>query len=186
MTGMMTADMFQVGQMVTLESETHLYTAAGNGPYTLSADTPYEITQVSTNKVKIEAWVDLHWGGQRDYKFWIVPDNLKPADPDTHVRKLGEVPEGGIAPDDPRLAWLWEDAAKFAQKKGYCGQYDALTSALGIPGREREFKITTTVAGLEIKTSIRARSKQEAEEKVRVALASPAPEVSAEDTVSVA
>jgi hypothetical protein len=79
-------------------------------------------------------------------------------------RKLGEVPEGGIAPDDPRLAWLWEDAGKLATRQGHCGDYDKMCDALGIPGRERSFTVKRKVNGFDISKKFTARSRKLAEE----------------------
>lgn len=83
------------------------------------------------------------------------------------VRKLGTVPEGGIEPDDPRIAWIFEDAAKLAKNYGYCGIYDEITDRLSIPGRVRDIRVSLTVDGLSITATVQARSTKEAELKVR-------------------
>lgn len=90
---------------------------------------------------------------------------LVPEDPNApKPRPLGTVPEGSIGPDDPRVAWLWEDAARIATREGHCGVYDKITDELGIPGRVRTFSRTKTVNGISVSATIRARSTQEAEE----------------------
>ncbi|UDL16291.1 hypothetical protein SEA_ZOOMAN_320 [Microbacterium phage Zooman] len=86
-------------------------------------------------------------------------------------RKIGEVPEGGISPDDPRLAWLWEDAAKFADRNGYCSYYDRIADGLNIPGRPRDITVSIKVNGLDIAATVRARSRREAEDQVKSKLA---------------
>lgn len=85
------------------------------------------------------------------------------------TRKLGVPPEDGehIAADDPRIAWLWEDAGKLATRMGYCSTYDDISDKLGIPGREREFYITTKINGIDVSASIKARSQTEAETTLR-------------------
>lgn len=103
-----------------------------------------------------------------DVSFWIPKEELVFADPDRpKPRKIGEVPEGGIAADDPRLNWLWEDAATLAKQQGYCGHYDRLTNELGIPGRPRSFKVTGKVGSLSVSGNYTARSRDEAEAMLR-------------------
>lgn len=82
-------------------------------------------------------------------------------------RKLGEPPEGGISPDDPRLAWLWEDAAKVANRSGYCGYYDRIAGELNIPGRKRAVSVSLKHNGIQITATVQARSRKEAERLVR-------------------
>lgn len=105
-----------------------------------------------------------------------MPDWLeKTADPDPNAPKprgLGEVPEGMISPEDPRLAWLWEDAAKVANMSNHCGEYDKICDKLGIPGREREFKIKKEVNGFEVAKRFKARSKAQAEKMFDAELSS--------------
>lgn len=91
-------------------------------------------------------------------EYTTVPDPNAPK-----PRALGEVPEGMIGPDDPRIAWLWDDAAKFATQKGYCEQYDKLADALDIPGRERNFTVVRNLNGLEVSVKVKARSRKLAE-----------------------
>ena len=85
-------------------------------------------------------------------------------------RKLGEVPEGGIAPDDPRLAWLWEDAAKVADRSGYCSYYDRIADQLDIPGRLRDIGVSIKHNGVTLTATVKARTRKEAEEKIRESL----------------
>lgn len=82
-------------------------------------------------------------------------------------RKIGEVPEGGISPDDPGLAWLWEDAAKVASNSGYCGLYDDIVDKLNIPGRMRDIRISLKIDGVTIDAIVKARSRKEAEAKIK-------------------
>lgn len=80
-------------------------------------------------------------------------------------RRLGEVPEGSISADDPRIAWLFEDAMRLADRLGLCSDFDRIADALGVPGRTRTFNIKVAVAeGLEITAKVEARSKKQAQE----------------------
>lgn len=83
-----------------------------------------------------------------------VPDKPKP-------RPLGQTPEDGehIAIDDPRIAWIWADAAKAADTAGYCGTYDELADKIGAPGRERDFNVTVKINGMDGVFTVRAKSK---------------------------
>lgn len=97
--------------------------------------------------------------------FSIQKSSVKPMGED--YRRLGEVPEGAISPDHPGIAWLWEDAARLATMQGQCSTYDKICDQLGIPGRERNFEVKHTLpSGIEIKASIRARSKVLAKEQL--------------------
>jgi hypothetical protein len=82
-------------------------------------------------------------------------------DPSTDPRPLGVAPEDGfsIGVDDPRLQWLWEDLAVWADNSTWCSQYETLAESFGIPGREKNFRITVA-AGVVV--SVRARSRAEA------------------------
>lgn len=82
-------------------------------------------------------------------------------------RPLGEIPEGGISPDDPRIQWLFEDAGRMANRLGLCKDYDRMCEALGVPGRVRNFTVKVAVAdGIEITAKVQARSKVQAERRI--------------------
>lgn len=83
-------------------------------------------------------------------------------------RELGEVPEGGIEADDPRIQWLFEDAARLANRLGLCRDFDRIAEQLGVPGRERTFTIKLSVSeGVDITAKVEARSKKHAEQRIR-------------------
>ena len=104
------------------------------------------------------------------------PDYVPPPPP----RKLGvmpspedlNLPEGIplISVEHPGIQWLFDDMGRFAEEQGYCSQYDALCIKLGIPGRPREFKVTTNVGGIDLVANVRARSQREANEQVKAAI----------------
>lgn len=90
-------------------------------------------------------------------------------------RKLGTKPEDTeemeyLDIDHPGIQWLFDDMGVYADKQGYCSQYDALCVKLGIPGRPRDFDVRRTVNGLELRTSVKARSQAEANRIVDAAL----------------
>jgi hypothetical protein len=103
------------------------------------------------------------------------PDYVPPPPP----RKLGHLPTHEearvdedvelIGIDHPGLQWLFNDMGAYAEQQGYCSQYDALCVKLGIPGRPRDF----TVKGIQLSTTVKARSQREANDLVKEALTSP-------------
>jgi len=96
-------------------------------------------------------------------------------------RQVGEIPEGSIAPDDPRIAWLFEDAGRLAERLGLCRDYDRLCDALGAPGRVRTFtmKFADSENGVEITAKVQARSRKQAETILRGQIADPTQEIKA-------
>lgn len=95
-------------------------------------------------------------------------------------RRLGSKPDDTpelthIAIDDPRIQWLFNDMGAYAEREGYCSQYDALCAKLGIPGRPREFKTGTTINGIYVTAQVKARSQREANEMFKAALIDPDP-----------
>jgi len=83
------------------------------------------------------------------------------------ARKLGEVPAGSIAADDPRIAWLFEDAMRLADRLGLCSDFDRIADALGVPGRTRTFNIKIPAGdGIEIVAKVEARSKKLAQQLI--------------------
>lgn len=92
------------------------------------------------------------------------------------VRQVGVAPDGAIDPDHPGLAWLWEDAARLADRYGYCEIFDKITDELGVPGRERAFRIPMlNEDGIRITATVSARSRVQAERKIRERMVSAAP-----------
>ncbi len=138
---------------------------------TLLPDEPYTVTRVYKNKIEIK--------GKFERKMWststpetvndtisVFKTDIAPFDGPL-PRKLGEVPEGDyISPQDPRIAWFFEDAGRLADQRNLCRTYDALADELGFPGRERTFKISTKINGLSAEIKVKARSKKQAEQQV--------------------
>lgn len=98
---------------------------------------------------------------------WVPNSYLEPVGMDTAGRQWGQTPEGDhISVNDPRLDWLWRDIASYADEQGYCREFDKMCDHLGIPGRERAFKVVLVVNGFEFTGTVQARSQAEAESKV--------------------
>jgi hypothetical protein len=163
-----------VGQELTLKTPVS-GTPIGNGygRATFPAGSVVELRKVGTQSVWARGFDPNRYGGQQ----FTIPVYLDTSDPEDAARifvapdpdapaprKIGEVPEGMISPEDPRLAWLWEDAGKLATRKGHCSTYDKLCDDLGIPGRERDFTVKREVGGFNISRKFKARSKKQAEE----------------------
>jgi hypothetical protein len=131
----------------------------------------YVITRVYKNRMEVRGNVTYGAGSYRGADQYRTVTVLKtavvPAD-GTTLRRLGEKPKGDyISPDDPRVAWIFEDAATLAKMSGLCSDYDRLTAELGIPGRERSFTVNATVKGLPVAVKVKARSRTEAEALVK-------------------
>ncbi len=87
-------------------------------------------------------------------------------------RMIGVVPAGGIPADHPGLEWLFEDAARMADRLDLCRDFDRLCDALGIPGRIRTFTVSLlSEDGLTVTAKVEARSMALAQQKVRDRLA---------------
>jgi hypothetical protein len=161
---------FNVGDEFTLLKDVS-GTPIGNsyGTATIEEGSTVSLTRTGPSSVWVRGTRARNRGW--DSEFVTIPLGIADAaeylggvDPNRPIpRKLGEVPEGGIAPDDPRLAWLWEDAGKVATKAGHCKTYDDLCDQLGIPGRERDFTVKRTLKGFEVSKKFKARSKKQAE-----------------------
>ena len=147
---------FAVGQDITAERGiTGQDAVRWRQTVTIPAGTVVNVRRVSTHKVMVRS---------NGRVAWVPKSYFAPVDPNApRPRKLGETPEGMIAIDDPRIDWIWRDAAKYASDRGYCGYYDSIAGELGIPGRERNFKVKATVHGITGTFNVKARSKVEAE-----------------------
>lgn len=135
----------------------------------VAAGTTGRVGRVFTNTVEV-VWDS----GKAQFKYWSDWDTVygvstftvpKEAVTAWEGRELGQTPEGGIAVDDPRIAWLWEDLTEAAIQTGNRMEWRAISDLLGVPGEEREFKVSKKVNGLTINTRISAKSRPEAEQK---------------------
>lgn len=157
------------GDLVQLNQSYVEYSLNGRGRVEFNPSQPYEVRRVETSKVVLRH-------GARNASAWVPLSLLNPgtpADPNApRPRQLGETPEGDhVAITDPRIAWIWDDAAKVADKHGYCSTYDTLAEELGAPGREKNYKVWATVNGLKARIEVKARSKKLAEALVAEKLA---------------
>lgn len=161
---------FEKGQYVVTTRSGSGAWVQGYGRVAYDADTELKITSIRNS-----GHLNVRHANGRGRAFVISPEIVRPV-----PRMIGEIPEGGIAPEDPRIAWLFEDASRMADRLGLCRDYDRLCEALGIPGRIRTFTISILSAdGIEVTAKVQARSKRLAEMRVReqVTPASPAPRI---------
>ena len=155
---------FEKGQYVVATKDGSGYRARGNGRVSYRAGEELQITSVYSHTLNVRA----AGGGP---VFQITADRVRPV-----PRMIGVIPDGGISPEDPRIAWLFEDAARMADRLGLCADFDRICDALGAPGRLRTFNITVmSGAGIEVTAKVEARSRRLAEQRVREQLVPAAP-----------
>lgn len=161
----------EVGQELVVKETLTGYPVGGGGVTSFTAGSTVRVTRIFKESVwlkgvgvsygsKVDRTVPFypHSEGSYDRYFGLTDPNApKP-------RKLGEVPEGDhIAIGDPRIQWIFDDMATYADNSGYCSTYDTLADELGIPGRPRDFTISETINGFVIKKKYKARSRVEAQ-----------------------
>lgn len=153
---------FNVGQTVILNRGQYVSPAAYGRTHEVNKNTSGEIRRVATRKVLV-AFPRVTG--------WVLKDDVQDPDPNApKPRRVGEAPEGMIAIDDPRIDWIWKDAAVIADREGYCSYYDSIVNKLGAPGRERDFNVKATVNGIVGTFSVKARSRREAEARINQTL----------------
>lgn len=176
---------FEVGDRVLLREGGEFYRLNTSNRYTLREGQPFEVTRVVIGGLHVRTIGTIHnrWSGREErMTFAISFDRLDSADPNApRPRKLGEMPDPEkvnlpdgvplIGIDHPGIQWLFDDMGAYADKQGYCSQYDALCVKLGIPGRPRDFSVKKTIGGIEVTATIKARSQREANEAFQAALA---------------
>jgi hypothetical protein len=130
--------------------------ASSRGQVSYKAGEEFEITSIYSDHLNARKV-----GGGPVFR--IHPSKVRPL-----PRMIGEVPDGGIHPEHPGIAWLFDDAARMAERLGLCHDYDRLCDALGIPGRVRTFTVEVfTGEGMKVTARVDARSQRLAEQRVR-------------------
>lgn len=151
-----------VGELLTITNRIRSSRADGYSNHNFEHGDEVEVRRVNTNRTLLR-WNNFSW--------WVDNGDLNAQDPNAPTpRRLGQVPEGGIDPNDPGLAWLWEDAATLAKLHSYCSTYDFLAAQLGIPGRPRNFTVSRTINGLTVKGTFMATSQKAANEQFDAAV----------------
>lgn len=154
---------FQKGDFVVATKSGAGDKVSGYGRVSYEQGDELEITVVYPDRLNVRS---LSGGNV----FRISLDRVRPV-----PRMVGELPEGGMPPEDPRIQWIFEDAGRMADRLGLCRDYDRLCDAIGIPGRVRNFTITIiSESGLKVSAEVAARSKRLAEQIVRERFAAPA------------
>lgn len=176
---------FMVGDRVELAGDgDRTYGRVGNSYGSLTIRPGVEVTVTRVFGGAFEMFVRgpiLRTGGglMADATVQVPQSDFRLVDPDRPIpRKLGTKPDDTeamhyIAVDDPRIQWLFDDMGAFATKEGYCSQYDALCVKLGIPGRPRDFSVKSTINGIAISATVKARSQREANDMIKQALSQP-------------
>lgn len=137
---------------------------SARGRVTYREGDEFEITSVYTEHLNVR----MSAGGA---VFRVSRDRVR-----RQPRKIGEVPEGAISPEHPGLTWLFDDAARMADRLGLCHDFDRLCDALGIPGRVRTFTVEILNGdGIHVTAKVEARSQRLAEQRVRAQFAPSAP-----------
>lgn len=173
----LTDQVFTVGQVVRLAEEGEYYRMNTSHRYRLRETEEFEVTRVFGSSVNVRSVNTIYnrWSGRNErMSFSFSNVQIVPEDPNTpRPRKLGEKPEGDefIGLDHPGIQWLFDDMGKYADKQGWCPQYDTLCIRLGIPGRPRDFSVKAKFGDIEVTSTIKARSQREANEAFEAALA---------------
>lgn len=138
--------------------------ASVRGRVTYRAGDELEVTSIYSDHLNVR----MASGGN---VFRISPDRVR-----KQTRSIGEVPTGALSPEHPGIAWLFDDAARLADRLGLCGDFDRICDALNIPGRVRTFTVDVFSAeGIKVTAKVEARSQRLAEMRVHDQLAPAAP-----------
>lgn len=167
---------FRNGERVETTRQVHGELIGGyGGSRRFDAGTSGTITRANTNMsiVRFGAPANQHW--LEGWSIWVNNSELvsiddQPSDPDApRPRKLGVKPEGDehLDPNDPRLAWFWDDVSAYAAKSSYCGVFDTILKELHLPARKQMFTPTVRFNGMNVSASIMARSNTEASELLK-------------------
>jgi hypothetical protein len=137
---------------------------SARGRVTYRAGDELEVTSIYSEHINVR----MAAGGN---VFRIRPDRVR-----KQTRLIGEVPAGALSPEHPGIAWIFDDAARLADRLGLCSDFDRLCDALNIPGRVRTFTVDVFSAdGIKVTAKVEARSQRLAEQRVREQLAPAAP-----------
>jgi len=159
---------YQVGDTATFVTSVVGVNAGGwTAPRPFSEGECVTITRVYKTRISVRAPGTYVYNVPREALARPNNEEWEAPPPKPKRRPIGEVPEDGISPDHPGLAWLWEDAERVANSSNYCYQYDHMADKLGIPGRLRDISVTVKVNGLDVTSTVKARSTRQAEEMVR-------------------
>jgi hypothetical protein len=169
-----------VGDIVEVIDENEYYRMNTTHRYRLQPGDQLEVRQVFHESVNVRTVLAKYnrWTGRNEHmSFSLNKAQVRLLNPDRPLpRKLGQKPDDPnlIDVNDPRIQWLFDDMGAYADNQGWCPQYDTLCVRLGIPGRPRDFEVKRTIGGIELRTTVKARSQREANELVDAALNVPA------------
>ncbi len=143
------------GMRLVFDKDTMVHFVQGYGRIHVKADTELVVTGIRNDIVygKITATTR---------SVWVSYDDVS-----AEKRLLGHTPEGALPPDDERVAWIFKDAARMADRLGLCKDFDRLVDALGFPGRMRTWKIVSENETMKATLEVEAHSRAEAMNIVR-------------------
>lgn len=146
---------FDKGDYVVTTEDGSGQCVSARGRVSYRADDELEVTAIYADHLNVR----LSGGGS---VFRISPSRVR-----KQTRSIGEVPSGALSPEHPGIAWLFDDAARMADRLGLCDDYDRLCDALNIPGRVRTFTVDVfTGEGIKVTAKVDARSRRLAEQRV--------------------
>ena len=151
---MNTNNSVKVGDYVRFLKGSEGLVVDGSGVLVPLANTYYRVTRVYSQRIQVTG--ESIFTIDKSY----ITENAGETHPELRV------PEGSIAPNDERLAYLWDRASAIADRRGLCGEYDSICEELGIPGRVRSFTVKVSRNGIALSAKVKARSQKEADELV--------------------
>ncbi len=161
-------NVFRVGDQVELltAQELEVFGAYYSNGRRYPEGSPFLVTRIYTQRMIVR-----DTGNNQSFQVW--KRDFQHVDPNRpQPRKIGTMPEEGehLAINDPRIQWIWDDMARYADGKSWCGQYDDLCKDIGIPGRPQDYLVVRSMNGINFTTHVKARSQAEAEAAVDRAL----------------
>lgn len=114
------------------------------------------------------------------FSIWVNVGHLAIDGSVPRKRRLGEKPEGDefLDPNDPRLAWFWDDVSTYAAKSAYCSVFDQILRELHLPPRKQQWRAKGTIGDdIEVFADIVAVSQKEANEILAARLAERVKEI---------
>lgn len=128
---------------------------SASGRVSYRADDELQVTAIYADHLNVRH----SYGGN---VFRISPTRVR-----KQARAIGEVPAGALSPEHPGIAWLFEDAARMADRLNLCAEFDRICDALNVPGRVRTFTVDVfTGEGIKVTAKVDARSRRLAEQRV--------------------
>ena len=128
---------------------------------------PYEVVEPEPTPAPVDGEVD--WATSHE----TPAESPEVADLKRRVASLTERLATAQEPitdvSDERLTPIWDRAAEKATEEGFCPEYERITEALGIPGRERSYRGVVTIQ-FNVYAYATARGPEEAGEAMKASV----------------